>query len=183
MAFETSADFAKTMGYLHAIGLEEAKAKITKLNSFKSLALITPHDRDDIERLNKAYWQRSGQLMADDYDPSIDDVAPPETLEYDDYLIQDPYLEIVLNTHREIVIGDYFIRATEDGVFAYTIAQKANFEAQFGTDFFEKALRNHYTREDITEARQLDQITNGVYLVNRDVELFNQPGMQQWCTS
>ncbi len=183
LAFASSEEFAKTMAYFNAIGEDKAREIVSGLPNFKSLVEITPNDKADIERLNKALWQQQAAIQLSNYDPAIDDVAPPEPLVYDDYLIQDPIMELCLNTYREIIIGSHFIRVTEHGVFAYTPEQRSNFEIQFGTSTFETALQNYYTSSSQNDLQYLPQVTDNIYLVNRDRDLFSTATIQQFSTA
>lgn len=177
--FENSNDFKNTIAYFHSIGVDKAKELIVGLPNFKGLVEITPNDKEDIIRLHQEMWDRNSRIILSDYDPSIDDVAPPEALEYDDYLVQDPILEICLNNYREVMIGDYFIRMTERGVFSYQPSQRSYFESQYGTDVLDKALLKVYTSEDAMEF-DLPQVLPNVYVVNRDKDLFDASSLQQW---
>jgi hypothetical protein len=171
IAFKDSKSFENAMSYFHTIGIEETHKIIRQLPNFKGLIEITPNDKDDIARLNKALWkleEQEIQLME-----IVDDVPPAEALTYDDYLIHDPYYEAILNTYREVMVSELIIRSTENGIFAYVEAGRNNFDAQYETPVFNQALSGVYTTDDINGFVDMQVVLPEIYLINRDIELFN----------
>jgi len=154
-----------------AIGIEETHKVIKNIPDFHGLIKITPNDVVDIKRLNKALWK----LEAQEIRPmdTEEDVPPLESLTYNDYLIHDPYYESVLNTYREIMIDGLIIRNTENGVFGYEPEGRQNFEANYETTIFNDALSNVYTSDDMNGLIDMPVVLPKIYLINRDIELFD----------
>jgi hypothetical protein len=172
IAFKDSKSFENAMSYFHTIGIEETHKIIRQLPYFKGLIEITPNDKDDIARLNKALWKLEEQEIR--LRENMDDVPPAEALTYDDYLIHDPYYEAILNTHRELMIDQLIIRSTENGVFGYEPERRLNFDAQYETPVFDQALSNAYTSDDLNGLIDMPVVLPDIYLINRDAELFEQ---------
>jgi hypothetical protein len=171
IAFADDAAFESAMKYFHQVGLDETHKIIKQLPNFKSLIEITPNDIEDISRLNKALWKlEDQQIMPMNFD---DDVHPGEALEYDDFLIQDPYYQAILNTYREVMVSDLIIRSTEYGVFGYEPEGKKNFETMYETTEFNQALNHSYTMESMNGWQEMQVVLPDIYLINRDIELFD----------
>lgn len=101
LRFKNSTAFADAMNYFHSIGIEETHKIIGQLPNFKGIIEIKPTDIDDINRLNKALWKEDQQvlnvLQTNSGFDSDDVLLPGETIYYDDFLVQDPFYEAVLN--------------------------------------------------------------------------------------
>lgn len=171
MAFKDDEAFTNAMSYFHNIGIEETHKIIRQLPNFRGLIEITPNDLDDLERLNKALWKlEAQQIMPMDFE---DNVHPGEELTYDDFLIQDPFYEAVLNNYREVMVGDMIIRSTENGIFGYEPSGRQNFESQYATPTFDQALSNAYTSEDMNGVINMPTVLPNIYLMYRDIILFD----------
>lgn len=177
--FKNSTAFADAMNYFHSIGIEETHKMIGQLPNFKGLIEIKPTDIEDIQRLNKALWKEDQQVLSTSQTNSTSDdddvLLPGETLFYDDFLVQDPFYEAVLNNYREVMIADLVIRNTEFGVFAYELPNKQNFENVYETSPFDNALQNNYTSYETIDEIELQVLLPDIYLLNRDIELFKNP--------
>jgi hypothetical protein len=172
IAFKDSESFEAAMRHFHSIGLEATHKLIRQLPNFKGLIEITPNDKEDIARLNKVVWKlEDEQIGVMNFD---DEVHPDENLTCDDFLIQDPYYEAILNTYREVMIDNLVIRNTENGVFAYTQDGRQNFDAQYETPAFNQALTNIYTTDDMIGFQDMPIVLPDIYLINRDIELFDE---------
>jgi hypothetical protein len=167
------------MAYFHSIGIEETQKIIRALPNFKGLIEITPADIEDINRLNKALWkEQTTEINTVHSDNSVEDddaLLPGETIYYDDFLVQDPFYEAVLNNYREVMIADLVIRNTEFGVFAYELPNKQNFENVYETSPFTDALQNNYTSYETVGEVDLQVLLPDIFLLNRDIELFRNP--------
>jgi hypothetical protein len=171
IAFKETKSFENAMNYFHSIGIEETHKLIRDIPAFRGLIEITPSDLADIQRLNKALWKlEEQQIRIMDIQ---DDVHPGENLVYDDYLIHDPYYEAILNTYREVMINDLIIRSTENGVFGYEPDGRQNFDAQYETPVFDQALSNAYTSEEMNGFQDMQVVLPEIYLIYRDIELFD----------
>lgn len=179
LRFKNSTAFADAMNYFHSIGIEETHKIIGQLPNFKGIIEIKPTDIDDINRLNKALWKEDQQvlnaLQTNSGFDSDDVLLPGETIYYDDFLVQDPFYEAVLNNYREVMIEDLVIRNTEYGVFAYDLTDKQDFENVYETSTFNNALQNNFTSNETAGEIDLQVLLPDIFLLNRDIELFRNP--------
>lgn len=171
LALKDAAAFTNAMQYFHSVGIEETHKIIRQVPGFKGLIEITPNDVEDIKRLNKAYWKlEEDEMRRMDF---ADDIPPVEALTYDDYLIHDPYYEAILNTYREVMVSNLIIRSTEYGVFGYESDKQQIFDAQFETPVFDQALSYVYTSEDMNGLQEMPVVLPDIFLIYRDIELFD----------
>ncbi len=178
IAFENSEAFDKAIKIFKSEGVEKFSERIKLIPNFKGLSEIKLEDKETILRLNKALTKSDLQnkYLGLESNSENDYTPVTEELFYDDYLIQDPFMEILLNDHREVMIQDYVIRITEKGVFAYELTSQSFFEDVFNTQGFDNTLDGKNTNENL-DFSELVEVLPDIYLLNRD-EFFLIPQSQ-----
>ncbi|TAH07193.1 MAG: hypothetical protein EAZ13_07160 [Sphingobacteriia bacterium] len=174
IAFENSEAFDKAIKIFKSEGVEKFSERIKLIPNFKGLSEIKLEDKETILRLNKALTKSDLQnkYLGLESNSENDYTPVTEELFYDDYLIQDPFMEILLNDHREVMIQDYVIRITEKGVFSYELKSQSYFEDVFDTQGFDNTLDGRNTNDNL-DFSELIEVLPDIYLLNRDEFFFN----------
>ncbi len=163
IAFATASDFKAAMDYYHLKPIEVLQTDVKNLSGFTALIAKIPSQVNTVA---------STQAMVLEENPT----PTEEELFYEDSLVQDPYVQSIMNDKREISIEGYILRVTEKGVFAYLPTQRINFETAYPTDQFNTNLAGKFTNDDINVQQDLQEIVPNTFLVFRQpIEVATPP--------
>jgi hypothetical protein len=165
IAFETSEDFSKTMAYYHTRPVEELRNAVKALNGFNALT--------EVRGIEKGKDATTIETFGTD-----DSTPPEEEIFYEDSLVQDPYVQSIMNAQRETSIEGIIIRVTDKGVFAYMPTFRLNFETNYATPQFDNSLAGVFTNSDNDAEQDLQEIMPNIYLLYKEPAEPNTPTVE-----
>jgi hypothetical protein len=151
IAFDNAQQFTDLMKAAHSQPIENLQNRVKELSNFRSMIAVTP---SDVAR-NGANFLARGD----------DETPPEEEIFYEDSLVQDPYVQTLINDKRELQIEGYIIRITEKGVFAYLPTMRTNFETAYATLQFDNAISARFTNDNSNTQVELQEVMPNIFLV------------------